>query len=230
MNEIIIRGIDWLRNDYACSIIIAGITYPSVEHAYQAQKFTDLNIKNEIANTPDVKTVRKIGRSYSIRDNWDDVRSTVMETLLRQKFYNDQVLGERLARTGSNAIVMTEYDHFWGIGDDGYGENKLGNLLQIVRSELQILYGIDPNVNEDDFKSLKDVVIIYDDDDYAIEVLETCQILFDTSMILDKELTENLFDEDCEDDEIALIKLEAWRDALHNLKDLLTNRDNSKDD
>ena len=71
---------DWLRNDYISPIKVGGITFTTVEHAYQAAKFTDRNLKLQIADALTVRDARKIGRQNSdnILDDWDNKRLQVM--------------------------------------------------------------------------------------------------------------------------------------------------------
>jgi hypothetical protein len=159
MKEIFVNEIAWMRNDYPVSIVVAGITYPTVEHAYQAAKFKDLNIKNAIAKLPvfDVKKARSIGRKTSgINQYWDDIKENVMERLIRQKFSKTH-LGDLLANTGNSDIVFQNRDDFWGTGGDindecWNGQNILGTILESIRDDLQFDRGIDPN-NEIENKS-----------------------------------------------------------------------------
>ena len=144
-DHIVVGEVDWMRNDYPCDITVGKYTYPTVEHAYQAAKFKDDGTKQAIADAGSIREARDIGRNNPMRDDWDDVRASVMESLVRQKFTNRPALGDRLAKTGNADIVMEGYDEFWGTGRSGHGENTLGDILETVRSELQFLHGIDPD-------------------------------------------------------------------------------------
>jgi len=144
--NIIINDVDWLRNDYPVNITIAGITYPTAEHAYQAAKFKDRNIKTKIAmlDPSEVKEARKIGRKSSgINPDWDSIREGVMARILDQKFSNT-VLGDRLAKTGNAELVLEGGDDFWGVGKNNSGDNVLGAILESIRSDLQFDRGIEP--------------------------------------------------------------------------------------
>ena len=145
--NIIINDVDWLRNDYPVNITIAGITYPTAEHAYQAAKFKDRNIKLKIAelDPSEVKEARKIGRkSKGINPDWDSIREGVMTRILEQKF-TSYVLGDRLAKTGNAELVLEGGDDFWGIGKNNLGDNILGAILEHIRSGLQFDRGIEPD-------------------------------------------------------------------------------------
>lgn len=131
---------DIFRNDYQHSIIIGGITYPTVEHAFQAAKTDDKDIKRTIADAGSVRKARKIGRTVTLIPGWDDRRVTVMECLLREKFRNGD-LSAQLIDTGDEDIIADLKNDFWGVGEDGSGANVLGSLLERIRTELQFKVG-----------------------------------------------------------------------------------------
>jgi predicted NAD-dependent protein-ADP-ribosyltransferase YbiA (DUF1768 family) len=146
MEKIIIGNVEWLRNDYRKDITIGGITFPTLEHAYQASKTKDRAIKLTIATAESVREARKIGRTLKKSDDFG--AEAAMAVLLRQKF-SDTDLGEMLAKTGSVPITMEGYDEYWGTGDTGRGEDVMGSLIQTLRSDLQFIYGIDPEDSND---------------------------------------------------------------------------------
>ena len=149
MEQIIIGNVYWLRNDYVKDITIGSITYPTLEHAYQAAKFSDRSIKLQIASVT-VKEARNIGRKNKQIDDFD--RFLIMGILQRTKLH-DPELGQKLANTGSAPIVMEGYDEYWGTGSSGLGQNTLGEILQDIRSELQVVYGIEVEDEEDEEES-----------------------------------------------------------------------------
>ena len=188
MSDLIVVGeVDWMRNDYCTDIKVGNLVYPSVEHAYQAAKFKSADVKQEIARAS-FKDARRIGRECpKIRPDWEEVKSTVMETLVRQKFTNDPILSDRLIKTGSASIVMEGYDEYWGTGRSGDGENTLGVILETVRADLQLVDGTDPyEYDEDDdedeedeedeseIPTLKEAILTNPDEDLA----DTCQDLY----------------------------------------------------
>lgn len=176
MEKIIVGDIDWLRNDYICDVLFGGITYPSVEHAYQAAKFRDKNKKLEIKNA-DLKEALRIGRKTDcVRDDWDSVRESIMLQLLRAKFTQNDLLAERLAKTGTDPIVMEGYNSFWGTGRDGSGENVLGQLLEGVRSEVRAVIDVDLKGSVKPVVPLFKQALLYDMDD---SLATTCQELYD---------------------------------------------------
>lgn len=116
--------------------IYEGIKYPSNEHFYQAQKFTDKTIQEKIASHPfsGLKSfVRKLG---PIRSDWDSYKDTVMRIGLEHKF-NLPRFKKLLLSTGSENLVERNNwkDSYWG-EYNGSGQNKLGKMLEDIRSKI----------------------------------------------------------------------------------------------
>jgi len=117
----------------------AGAYWPTVEHYFQAQKFEDPAYRERIRNASSPHDARALGQSRQvpIRPDWESVREEVMLTALRLKFQRPN-LKATLLGTGDRALVeASPFDYFWGAGQDGSGQNRLGRLLEQVRQELQ---------------------------------------------------------------------------------------------
>ena len=80
--------------------------------------------------------LKKMGRSVSLRPDWEDIKDDVMLEGLYRKFTNDE-LAEWLLDTGDEELVEGNWwgDRYWGVCN-GIGQNKLGKLLMKVREEL----------------------------------------------------------------------------------------------
>jgi ribA/ribD-fused uncharacterized protein len=241
-DQIVVGEVDWMRNDYNCDISVAGYTYATVEHAYQAAKFKDPDLKQAIQEAETVREARNVGRNnVNIRDDWDDIRATIMESLVRQKFTNNPTLGDRLAKTGSAEIVMEGYDEFWGTGRDGTGENMLGAILETVRSEIQFISGVDPSDYDQDEdekitegllrEAILDISKYLKPTDSNEELADACQRLYDGAKMMMTLVDPNDFDasfisrrtgvtSDLAND--AISKLRSMQSALNELKDLLS--------
>lgn len=116
-----------------------GVYWPTVEHFFQAQKFSDVAYRERIRRAASPKDARELGRSrsYVIRPDWDAVRESVMLHALRHKFAKG-LPHELLLATGERPLVeASPVDYFWGAGQDGTGLNRLGFLLQQVRAEVR---------------------------------------------------------------------------------------------
>lgn len=90
--------------------------YPSVEHAYQAAKTKDLRIRRKIRACRTPGEAKRIGRTVSLRKDWDEIRLNVMDILVRRKFENP-ALKEKLLATGDEVLVEGNHWHdtYWGV-------------------------------------------------------------------------------------------------------------------
>lgn len=126
----------WLSNFHIIKIEYECVVYPSVEHAYQAAKTDDLDMKILIASNPSPASAKSKGRSLGKPPGWHERSLIVMKDLLRIKF-RDPYLRLKLVETGDAELVEgnTWGDRFFGVCN-GVGENHLGKLLMEVRSEI----------------------------------------------------------------------------------------------
>jgi ribA/ribD-fused uncharacterized protein len=128
----------FLSNFYYTDLPIVcdmGISYPSVEHAYQAHKTLDINERKQIALLPSASASKKYSHTMTVREDWKSVRMGIMENLLRQKF-SQPSFKRRLLETGNQELIEgnTWHDTFWGVCN-GVGSNNLGKLLMMIREE-----------------------------------------------------------------------------------------------
>lgn len=128
----------FLSNFFPAPVVLDGIEYPTVEHAYQAAK-TEIEADREkvaLARTPG--EAKRVGRTLHLRPNWDTHwRKRVMRELLRQKFH-DCLLARKLEETEDFELVEGNYwgDTYWGVCN-GVGKNMLGKLLMEIREEVK---------------------------------------------------------------------------------------------
>jgi ribA/ribD-fused uncharacterized protein len=127
----------FLSNFYPAEIEFEGMTYPSVEHAYQSAKTLDREIRKQIAAIADPGDAKRMGRAQQVRADWEEVKFDVMETCVRYKFTHHPELKEKLLATGNAYLEEgnTWKDRIWGVYQ-GQGENRLGKILMKVRNEL----------------------------------------------------------------------------------------------
>lgn len=126
-------GQPYLANDYPASIIIDGVTYPTVEHAYWALATSDAEARAQIASAPTAREAAKLGREAALRDNWNVTRLAVMTRLVRAKFRQHPDLAAQLIATGDGRLIngVDLQSRYWG-----GGRNWLGRVLELVRAEL----------------------------------------------------------------------------------------------
>lgn len=127
----------FLSNFARCWVDLDEWSYYSVEHAYQAAKTLDKKQRRLIMNTLKPGEAKRLGKTVTMRPDWEDIKLQVMEDLLRQKF-NQQPFRKLLLATGDAYIEETNNwgDIYWG-RCNGYGHNHLGDLIMKIRKELQ---------------------------------------------------------------------------------------------
>ncbi len=117
--------------------------WPTVEHYFQAQKFSgadhaDYRARIRSSRSPkDAKTLGQT-RKVPIRPDWDEVKEDVMREALRRKFANPTLRDLLLATKNRPLIENSPFDRYWGAGKDGRGLNRLGVLLVELRAELRV--------------------------------------------------------------------------------------------
>jgi N-glycosidase YbiA len=119
--------------------VSVGVLYPTAEHAFHAQKFTDGSVISEIVRaTSRVKAFQLAGEyKKNRRADWGEIKLRVMEEIIRAKIsQHEEVLGA-LLNTGDQEIVEDSLSDFWGSGCDGFGQNQFGKLLMKIRRELK---------------------------------------------------------------------------------------------
>jgi len=130
----------FLSNFYVCAVHVFGFSWNSSEHAYQAVKTIDVL---EIQKVRDAKTpgeAKKLGKTLTIRPDWNDVRDRYMFEIVRAKFAQNAEIRSLLFATGNKNLVEANDwgDTYWGCEEvSRYGKNHLGRILVFVRDELR---------------------------------------------------------------------------------------------
>lgn len=114
------------------------LSYPTVEHAFQASKSLDVTKRLQIALLVTPSEAKRFGRTLVLRPDWESVKDDVMLYWVREKFYRSPQLQERLIRTAPAHLLETNTwgDLYWGVDPAGNGKNRLGGILMQVRDEL----------------------------------------------------------------------------------------------
>lgn len=115
-----------------------GMLFCSVEHAYQAAKTPDFNMRRKIQTAQTSGQAKKLGRLVEIYPHWNTMKDGVMMQLLYAKFPKDAILTTKLRNTYPDPLVEgnTWGDKYWGaVREKGhwFGENKLGQMLMQIR-------------------------------------------------------------------------------------------------
>jgi ribA/ribD-fused uncharacterized protein len=133
------RRYRWMSNFYGAPIYLDdfGITFPTVEHAFQFCKTRDREWQDRIREAKSPGDAKRLGRRCPMRKDWEDVKVGVMTELVTKKFLQHPDLAKKLMDTGGRSIQEdSPWDAFWGTGKDGKGENMMGRILKKVRREL----------------------------------------------------------------------------------------------
>lgn len=137
----------FLSNFHPCRLRYKGRSYPSVEHAFQAQKAMSESEQSRIANAKTPGDAKRLGRAVKCRSDWDQVKLQVMLDLVRIKFARPD-LARLLIKTHGHDLVEanTWHDRFWGTTMTGIGQNHLGKILMQVRGEISELTSMTPDI------------------------------------------------------------------------------------
>ncbi|WP_253720880.1 NADAR family protein [Bdellovibrio bacteriovorus] len=114
--------------------------WPTSEHYYQAHKYTDPKMIAWVRSAPTPMEAALRGRDKNLpkRVDWEARKDGFMEKAVRDKFTRYPELQELLLSTGDARIFEhTQNDCYWGDCGDRTGKNKLGLLLEKIRSELK---------------------------------------------------------------------------------------------
>lgn len=118
---------------------LAGKSWPTSEHYFQAMKFDSSADREAIrlAATPKIAAEMGRDRKRKLREDWEAVKEDVMRDVLLAKFTQHEELRVLLLSTGDCKLVEhTKNDAYWGDGGDGTGKNRLGGLLMEVRGRI----------------------------------------------------------------------------------------------
>jgi hypothetical protein len=114
-----------------------------VEHAFQAAKTADEPARLLIRTATDAKDAKRLGKMVNLRDDWEEVKDSIMREFLSQKFSQGMARAV-LFSTGERTLVEGNYwhDQYWGIcyckkHAHEPGRNQLGNLLMELRTSLR---------------------------------------------------------------------------------------------
>jgi ribA/ribD-fused uncharacterized protein len=131
----------FLSNFWLCEVEYAGKLFPSVEHAYVFAKTNILEEQELLLNegmslTP--AQIKGVGRSLTLRPDWNDVRIDIMRGLVKKKFSTNSTLKQKLLDTGKAELIEgnTWHDYFWGVCNEK-GQNWLGKILMDIREDFK---------------------------------------------------------------------------------------------
>jgi ribA/ribD-fused uncharacterized protein len=115
-----------------------GITYETVEHAFQAAKTLDAAQARRVRDAKTPGEAKRLGKKVDLRPDWEKIKDDIMLKFLRLKFTKCPNFKKALLNTGEEYLEETNTwgDTYWGVCK-GVGKNMLGILLMKVRDELK---------------------------------------------------------------------------------------------
>lgn len=135
----------YLSNFSPHPIYIDGLTWPTVEHYYQAQKFVTSQCEEIIPlihRAPTPQEAAALGRDPCriLRPDWEQTKYNIMRQAVLTKFITHKDIQALLIATCDEIIVEdSPRDYYWGCGADKTGQNQLGKILMSVRLEISQL-------------------------------------------------------------------------------------------
>lgn len=107
------------------------------ESAYQAMKSNDLSTRYYFSTLTDPVLAKRSGKVIKIRDDWDSIKLKIMSEIVWEKFNQNKDLQDKLLQTENMQLFHGNYhgDFYWGCDQQQYGNNYLGKILMIVRSQ-----------------------------------------------------------------------------------------------
>ena len=117
-----------------------GYYWKTSEHYFQAQKFKGTIYFDEIRNLefPGEVFDRAQELKKFVPTNWGKVKDGVMRKAVLAKFEANPEIRAELLSTGTRPLIENSpKDSYWGIGKEGNGKNRLGQILMEVRDILR---------------------------------------------------------------------------------------------
>ena len=137
----------FLSNFALADVSLNGITFPSVEVAYQAAKCQRADEFKKFSAYGSAEA-KRVGKLVQMRPDWNDIKLNIMTLLVEQKFHRNPQLLARLLKTGEKQLIEANAwrDRYWGVYYRFYpendkwfchgGENNLGIIIMKVRDKL----------------------------------------------------------------------------------------------
>ena len=126
-----------------------GAVWPTSEHLYQACKFQDEDIRQQIYSKKNAYLMKRgiaCSNQDKVRPDWEQIKDSVMEWCVACKLVQNHSVLETLRSTGNAHIVeYSSKDHYWGaskVNGEWRGQNKLGGLLMYLRNNPDALDSI----------------------------------------------------------------------------------------
>jgi len=130
----------------AHAMTIDGVVFPTVEHAYQCQRYTDPKIIEEICSATSPVKAWAVSTKYKHLQisefKNESHKLSVMKSLTRMKVEQHEEVAKALLDSGDLEIIkhIVTYppgDGFWDDGPEGSGLNHIGKIWMEIRAEIK---------------------------------------------------------------------------------------------
>jgi len=132
---------EFLSNFYKINVKVGGLIFPTNEHAFQGLKSDKIDVVRQFVDpTMTAGQAKRLGQKIQLRKDWDKVKVGLMYAINLDKFAGNENMKRLLLDTGKVELIEgnTWGDRVWGVCG-GEGENLLGKILMLVRSEIRHL-------------------------------------------------------------------------------------------
>jgi hypothetical protein len=125
----------YLSNFYESKVVYKKLAYRNAEAAFQAMKARNPEDRVKFVDLTGAEA-KALGRGIPMREDWDDVKLSVMYEVVGAKFAQNPEIAKLLVDTNDEVIIEgnTWGDTFWGMCN-GKGSNHLGIILMAIREE-----------------------------------------------------------------------------------------------
>lgn len=133
---------DFLDNFFSSPFVYSDLSYPTVEHAFQASKTFDSKFARNIRQAETPRVAKTLGQRCPMRSDWEDIKHGVMLSLVKAKFEQNLIQASALLETGDAILIEGNawHDTTWGrchcVECGGVGANWLGKILMMVRDDI----------------------------------------------------------------------------------------------
>ena len=106
------------------------------EHAFHLAKAETVKSRAFVAAALTPGQAKRRGRRVRLREDWEDVKISIMREVVFLKFFGNPELAGELVRTHTEELVEgnTWNDTFWGVNSNtNEGQNHLGKILMEAR-------------------------------------------------------------------------------------------------
>ena len=134
---------------YKVPVTYRNVTYPTLEHGYQAThalECNDLEAYTDILKASTAAEAKGIGGRIPFSEHWETVKGPHMEDLQYAKFTQHPELRKKLCSTVGKALIEASKDRYWGAGvlinspaldsQRFGGRNELGNRIGNARTRI----------------------------------------------------------------------------------------------